>query len=452
MRQTVTVVSLLALVCMTAGAVKKIEPVSPEETKVILDREIERTEPDYVVYCPKSVDGSTFDTGNEHFLVFDGPDGSLMCVWTQSSYEGAGDHRIMFSRSDDEGNTWAEPLRVAGPSRPGDGHMASWGFPLLSKAGRIYVIWNQYQGIDDVVHQHTGTMDGCYSDDMGKTWSAPQTIPMPRSKYDHPDPNVPSNWIVWQKPIRDLNGKWFTGFSRWVSKAVRTPPPNKSWTAWETVVQFMRFENIDDNPEPKDIDITWSPDAEALRVPHYTDPMLSVAQEPSLVRLPDNRLFCTMRTMSGYIWYSVSDDDGRTWASPRPLLRRDHGLPVLEPLCCCPIYKYAEGRYVLLHHNNDGRFEGCKPEETGKNRRPAFIALGEFRPGAEQPIWFSESKQLMDNDGVGIGPLNRIDIGVYPSVTKRKGNFVLWHPDRKFFLLGKRITPEWLADLRVPQR
>lgn len=57
----------------------------------------------------------------------------------------------------------------------------------------------------------------------------------------------------------------------------------------------------------------------------------------------------------------------------------------------------------------------------------------------------------MDNDGSQIGPLKRIDIGVYTSVTNREGNFVLWHPDRKFFLLGKKITPESLADLKVPQ-
>lgn len=423
-----------------------------EDPRVVIERERLRTKPDFVVYTPRSVDGSTFDTGNEHFLVFDGPDGSLMTVWTQSSYEGAGDHRIVFSRSDDEGRTWTPPSHIVGPKRPGDGRMSSWGFPLLSKSGRIYVIYNQYQGIDDVVHQHTGTMDGVYSDDNGKTWSSPQTIPMRRSPHDHADPKVPSNWIVWQKPIRDLQGRWFTGFSRWVSKAVRTPPAVKSWTAWETVVEFMRFENIDDNPQPKDIRITYSAwGDQALRVPHYMDPKLSIAQEPTLVRLPDQRLFCVMRTMSGYIWYSVSSDDGMTWCSPRPMLRKDHGQPISEPLCCCPLYEYSPGRYVLLHHNNDGQFQGCKREDTGKNRRPAFIALGEFRPKADQPIWFSESKLLMDNDGMGIGPLNRIDIGVYPSVTNRKGVFVLWHPDRKFFLLGKKITDEWLSDLYVPK-
>ncbi|MCD6361878.1 MAG: exo-alpha-sialidase, partial [Armatimonadetes bacterium] len=251
--------------------------------------ELARSEPDYVVFVPTG----DHDTGNEHFLVTDAPDGALMAVWTQSSYEGAGDHRIMFARSEDDGRTWSAPIRIVGPRRPGEGYMASWGFPVTSASGRIYVIWNQYQGIDDVLHQLTGTMDCCYSDDLGATWSEPQTIPMPRSTYDDPNPAVPSNWIVWQLPIRDLEGRWFTGFSRWVSKAVRTPPHVNSWTAWETVVQFMRFMNLDDDPEPADIFIEVSPDHEALRVPHYDNPALSIAQEPSLVRLPDGRLLCT---------------------------------------------------------------------------------------------------------------------------------------------------------------
>ena len=47
------------------------------EEKDNLKRELQRTDPDYIVYVPKSLDGSTFDTGNEHFLVFDGPKTSL---------------------------------------------------------------------------------------------------------------------------------------------------------------------------------------------------------------------------------------------------------------------------------------------------------------------------------------------------------------------------------------
>jgi len=87
------------------------------DLKSLLNHEIQRTRPDFIVYRPQSVDGSTRDTGNEHFLVFDGPDRSLLAVWTQSSFEGAGDHRIVFSRSDDEGHTWAPPKHLVGPAQ-----------------------------------------------------------------------------------------------------------------------------------------------------------------------------------------------------------------------------------------------------------------------------------------------------------------------------------------------
>jgi hypothetical protein len=122
-------------------------------------------------------------------------------------------------------------------------------------------------------------------------------------------------------------------------------------------------------------------------------------------------------------------------------------------VACCPIYPLADGRFVLLHHNHRGHYEQ-KPEATQGPRRPAFIALGEYRPGKDQPVWFSESKQLMDNDDVGVDGdpgAKQKGIGLYTSFTSRKGNNVLWHPERKFFLLGKKITPEFLSDLRVPR-
>ena len=44
-----------------------------------------------------------------------------------------------------------------------------------------------------------------------------------------------------------------------------------------------------------------------------------------------------------------------------------------------------------------------------------------------------------------------MECGCYPSFTTRGGENVLWHPDRKFFLLGKQITADFLAALRVPE-
>ena len=431
-----------------------------QEVQAILQREARRTEPDYITYVPRSWDSSTHDTHNEHFLVFEGPHEYLMAVWTQALAPKSGPgNRIVFSRSKDNGVTWEPPSHVAGPRTVDDPeHMASWAFPMLSKTGRIYVIYNQHIGISGWIPMHTGLMNGVYSDDDGQTWSKPQNIPMPKSQYDDPEGKIPAEWIVWQAPMRDLSGGYIVGYSHWVNPERATKKDVVSWTQIESVVEFMRFENIDANPEVKDLKVTYSGWGDkALRVPHFIYPEVSIAQEPSVVRLPDKRLFCVMRTNTGYIWYSVSSDDGKTWTNTRPLLRRDFGQPILQPVGCCPIYQLADGRYVLLHHNNRGDME-TKPEFTCEPRRPGFIALGEFRPGADQPIWFSESKQLMDNDGIGPDGVlatrehpGNTNCGVYSSFTTRGGNNVLWHPDRKCFLVGKRITGEFLADLAAPK-
>ena len=415
--------------------------------------ELQRTNPDYVVYVPKSEDGSTGDTGNEHFQVFDGPDGSLMAVWTQSTYEGQPDQHIAFARSDDAGKTWTPPRTLAGPDPQTGVGMSSWEFPLVSKSGRIYVGFNRHVGVNDVFSHTTGVMVFVYSDDNGVTWSGEQTVPMPKSKWDNPDPAIPGNWIIWQKPLRLSEEKHLSGFTRWTSPAVRPPAPIKVWWANASTVEFMRFENIDDDPEPRDIEIRYSAaDDDAIQVGMSDYPDVSVVQEPALVRLPDGRLFCTTRTAARHPYWTVSSDEGVTWSAPEPLRYRDGAAGLLHPCSPCPIYEIRPGEYFFLFHNHDGHFGSFGPMQSGHHRRPIYLVRGEFRPDAHQPVWFSEPKFLMDNGGIAIGYKGgRAGLAMYASVTyEDDGVPVLWYPDRKFFLLGKRITPDFLADRAVP--
>jgi hypothetical protein len=60
----------------TPAATQTPKPKAAQGKTIDLTIQLHKTRPDYVVYVPKSTDGSTHDTGNEHFLVFDGPDGS----------------------------------------------------------------------------------------------------------------------------------------------------------------------------------------------------------------------------------------------------------------------------------------------------------------------------------------------------------------------------------------
>lgn len=398
-----------------------------------LDAEIKRTNPDYIVFRPTNEDPKAGNTGNEHFLVFECANNTLGAVWTQSTQEGADNQKLVFARSGDNGKTWYSPVTIAGP-------MASWGFPMVAKSGRIYVLYNKHIGVNDLFTHTTGLMAGIYSDDHGKSWSSEQIIEMRRSKWDNPDPNIPANWIVWQKPQRLSEGKYFVGFTRWVSPEKRNPPPIESWIAAEAVVEFMRFENIDDNPQPKDIDITFiATDDNALRVGFPDHPEVSVVQEPSIVKLPDDRLFCVMRTSTGNPYYSISADAGFSWSEPEILRYSDNGSPLLQPLSPCPVYQISKDKYILLFHNNNGYFEQWTPTDTMYNRHPVYMATGTFCPSAKQPVQFAEETELMDNQGVEIGPGRRADLAMYSSTTAIENGLILWYPERKFFLLGKKI-------------
>lgn len=422
---------------------------SPLELQQRITQELRVTRPDYVVFVPSITDDRVNDTGNEHFLVFDGPDGSLMAVWTQSSAETQPDQHIAFSRSTDEGITWSRPQIIAGPRKPGQGHMASWGYPLVSQSGRIYVLYSQHIGQHDNFVHHTGWLHGVSSDDLGQTWSAPENISLRRSVRDNPDTNMPPNMLCWQKPLRlARDGKYLAGFTRWTSFAVR-PNPTRSWTSADSRVEFMRFENVDEDPAVRDLRISWlAADQEALAVPFPGHPEVSACQEPSVVRLPDGRLFCVMRTAAGSPFWSMSMDVGETWTPPRRLLRKDGGEPLLHPLSPCPMYDVkgntaGSGRYALFIHNHDGHYQGYGPADTGFHRRPVYLVPGRFQAGADQPVWFDEPRFYMDHGGVSLGKpgtAGRLDLALYASFTVRQTQPVLWYPDRKFFLLGRKVS------------
>lgn len=418
-----------------------------EKLQELIKTTVYATKPDFIAYIPRiSVTGGG-DTGNEHFMVFDGPDKSLMAIWSQSTFEGQGDQHIVFARSADKGKTWSPPRTIAGPARAGDGFSANWAFPLVSKSGRIYVLYCQSGGKWDTAKNVTALLTGIYSDDFGKTWSKAQTIVMPRTSRDNPDTSYPPNIIVWQKPLRlTKDGRYLVGMTRTTSFALKKPMGH--WTATDTAVEFLRFDDLDQDPEPAQMKISWlSYDKDALTMPHRDHPEISVCQEPSIVKLPDGRLFCVMRTMTGSPCWTESRDDGTTWSRPEILLRKDGGESLRHPLSPCPIYDLGgsaagSGRYALFIHNHDGNYQGFGITDANYHRRPIHLVVGKFQRNAKQPVWFEEPKFFMDHDGLPLGPpgqRGRLDLAMYATMLRINGKNVLWYPDRKFFLLGKIV-------------
>ena len=416
--------------------------------EVDLSNEWRRSNPDIAVYLPRG----DHDTDNEHFLVFEAPhSGELLATWTQSSCEGRGDNHLVLARSAD-GEHWSDPIFLVGAKAEGE-PQASWGFPVVSITGRIYFFFTRETPVVDNNRQGSGAMGCLHSDDEGHTWAPGGDIPMPRNRFDHPNPDIPKNWIVWQKPIQDSQGRWVAGYTQCTSKA-HVEKTYQGWVNWDSRSAFMRFENIDEGPGPEDLEVSWLPlDREGLEVTNQVYPEMSVAQEPALVLLPDGRLLTIMRTMTGHIWYAVSGDDGETWRDPEVLRYADGGEPVPHPMSPCPIYELEDGRFLLIYHNNDGRkgkWDQFKEVWDGNQsnflRNPTFFSVGQYDPEGHQPIRFGKPVQLLDTDSLPIGPKGTAEIGTYPSLTEKDGKRVLWYPDRKYYLLGKYLSDELLAE------
>ena len=158
--------------------------------------ELFRTRPDYIIYVPdgRGTEGLP-DSANEHFLVFRRGDGTLAAVWTQSGFEGEYNQHIVFSGSDSHGRIWTPPRIIAGGSPdPASGRgMCSWGYPLVSRSGRIYVLYSRHMGVNDIFTHTTGVLHGIFSDDGGESWSPEAPVKLPRTIWDNPDPAIPSN-------------------------------------------------------------------------------------------------------------------------------------------------------------------------------------------------------------------------------------------------------------------
>ena len=403
--------------------------------------------PDRIVFVPPQAEGPQAE--NQHFLVSLTSLGTFLAVWTQATAEAHPDQHVVVSRSTDRGHTWTAPYVLApDPSLP-QGHLASWGFSVLvPHSGRIYVFWNQNTGGVGTRPDLECLMAYRWSDDDGVTWSDQvETRRIPKAQISDPDPDALENWVVYQAPIMTKRGEVMVGFSRFA------PSARAQQYLFENgcEVGFLVFDNILSEPDPTKLSIHARPESGlGLRVPWPEKKQVSCAQEPTIQDLSDGRMICVMRTATGYIYYALSDDGGKSWDEPRPLRFAPDGPKIPQPVAPCPLYKLTDGRFILVFHNNSGNANsGQGPTDWFRNRRPAYIAVGSEIDHREHPLVFGRPRILADNGGVVDN--RKTEICTYPSLFEFDGQVYLWYPDRKHYLLGKVLTTQLLSDAGLPK-
>ena len=347
---------------------------------------------DYTVYLPTAE-----KQVNEHFLVLPNPKtGRLLAFWTQESWEGSSDMHIMFARSEDGGRNWSKARLLWGSPKLDSGvPNAVWPVPMVSKSGRLYCVWNQREKAGGGMG--VGLMMGAKSDDDGETWSEP--VKLMDAK----------RWCVWQRPMRlTKDGRFLTAVS------IITDGLSKTC--------FLRFENVDDDPDVKDLRFTILGEKNALD-----------GEEASIVKLPDGRLFAVMRSRFGVPLWTMSKDGGETWSDSKAVMAAD-GRVVRHPRAPCPLYDLAgdaaaSGSYFAL-------FTDAFDPKVGQwaGRGPLFRYDGAFDPKGGQPVRFTQRELLMPRDGK-----SHYGNSCYSSFTCVNGEGVLWYPDNKRRLYGVRM-------------
>lgn len=378
-------------------------------------------------------------------------DGTFAAVWTQSGHEGQYNQHIVFAESDASARSWSAPRIIAGEKfDPETGRdMCSWGYPLVSRSGRIYVLYSKHIGVNDVFTHTTGRLAGIYSDDNGKSWSAEAYPEFPRSEYDSPDPAMPGNCITWQKPLRFGDGRYLAGITRWISPA-RATPSDGNWIHTPSVVDFLRFENLDDDPEIPDLKLTLLTAGKSLRFPIPDDPRgNSLIQEPTLNELPDGRLFAVQRTVAGTAAWSVSADGGESWSEPETLRYGDGPSTCRTAAEPVPVLHAVE-RGIRAFLSQSQRTLRAVDRTCDRNAPADLHGIRKIRSRRQAAVRFSAPLSWIDSDNIELN--HRCDLAMYSSFEYVDGRPVLFFPDRKHFLVGKVIDRERLAKAVFPKK
>ena len=288
-------------------------------------------------------------------------DGAWLCVMTTGSkHEGSSGQHVVSMRSTDRGRTWSAPVDI----EPATGPVASWGMPLVSSFGRIYVFYS-FNG--DHVSGRRADMLGwyCYrySDDHGRSWSKERyRLPLRLTAADRANDwkgKVQIFWGIGKPVIVGTDAIFgFTKIGRYMLDQ------SEGW--------FFRSDNVMTERDVARVRWTLLPEGDhGLRARAHG----SIQSEQNLVPLANGDLYCMYRTTMGYPCHAYSRDGGRSWSVPEAATYTPGGRRFKHPRACPRLWRTGCGRYLFWFHNN-----GNKDWAPG-TRNPCWLSGGVERDG-----------------------------------------------------------------------
>ncbi len=307
-------------------------------------------------------------------------DGNWLCTMTTG--EGREGHRkqhIVATISRDRGKTWSKPVDIEPPGPP----EASWVMPVKVPGGRVYAIYTY--NVDDLASWQgkriradtIGQIVCKYSDDHGRTWSKQRyVIPSRVMAIDRNNFFGGKVLIVWcvGKPV--VVGKTVYWGGSKVGHPSVGPGPTEGI--------FWRSDNLLTERDPAKVRWEMLPVGDVgLKAPRG-----HIAEEHNLTNLSDGTLYCTYRTVDGFLCAAYSHDGGRTWHDRQYARYAPGGRYIKNPRGPSFVRRYGNGKYTLVFYNHGGT------DFTGRN--PYWICGGVEKDGSIH--WSQPEIALYDDD------------------------------------------------------
>ncbi len=236
----------------------------------------------------------------------------LVAAWFGGTAEGRPDVGIWLSRREaGDGAAWTPPVEVASGrgAGPGGANEPGWNPVLFCPAGGPLLLFYK---VGPAPTRWRGMM--VRSDDGGRTWAAPRALP---AGIIGPVKN---------RPIEFADGTILCGSST----------ENDGWR--------VHFETT------RDKGLTWR------RTPPVNDGRGVGLIQPALLRTGPDGVLALMRSTTGRVFFSRSEDKGETWSPPGPT-----DLP--NPNSGIDAVTLRDGRHLLVYN------------PASKGRSPLAVAV-----------------------------------------------------------------------------